>query len=147
MNTKGKLQSEVDIEPGEAMMDEAAITKIRDVQEPVFKSYDDIHYTQMFYVVNNSLQETLLEIQGDDLTDHIDKKVEELIKSETQFKCTKCHLNGLGIYYQKTKRICDICKSSLKTEKTERKVVSNQNKDCVRLFKAKFDETTKKVFN
>ena len=67
----------------------------------------------MFYILFKSVAQEQTSVDGK-YVDHIDKLAQDIERKESKIQCLQCVENGFTIYYEKSKRVCDICKKKLR---------------------------------
>ena len=92
----------------------STIRKVQMFDDPLFQSLDQEHYNQLYYTLNTILSTVLADQRLQDTGVCIDSIDEKIEKDENNVKCDTCSEKGIEVFYTKNKRVCEICKTSLK---------------------------------
>ena len=114
LNHNQCLQHDPAYIPKPWMLELETIRKVQLFEDPLFKKLDIEHYNQLYYALTAILSDVLSEQKLDDTGKYVDLIDEKIKREEKSVKCFTCSEKGIVMYYSKSKRICDICKGSLK---------------------------------
>ena len=123
LDEMGTLQSDPGLMPRNWLFCDGLKEKIEEIRniepnKPFFADLDKLHYEQLYYFINKTIN-VVKENVDENFSDDIDSLIKQIDEKDNCIQCMHCAKKGNGVFYNRSKLICDICQNNLRASLKE----------------------------